>query len=180
MIAYGEMFQVGYVVPDLDAALAHWTERMKVGPFFLYPMPIPFRSVAFRGNRIDPPDVIRRVAVGYAGDMMIELIEPGSAPSTYREFLGAGLQGVHHLGAMADDLDATRDRMIADGATVIMEGKLAVGEFCYLEFGGDPPGTLYELMNGSDDRRALFGSMKAAAQGWDGKDPVRQLGSLKP
>lgn len=179
-MAYGEIFQLGYVVPDLDAALAHWTGRMGVGPFFLYPTPLQFVSLSLRGVPLDDrSDVIRRVAVGYAGDMMIELIEPGATPSIYTEFVDAGLSGVQHLGAMAESVAATRDRMVGDGAVVVWEGRLTAGEFCYLDVGEGPLGSpLYELMNASDERRNLYARMKQAAIDWDGSDPVRQFASL--
>ena len=32
---FGPIFHVGYAVPDLDKALAYWTDVMGVGPFFL-------------------------------------------------------------------------------------------------------------------------------------------------
>lgn len=177
MMGYGTPFQAGYVVPDLDAALDHWTRRMKVGPFFLYPQPVPIARVVYRGQVLDRTDIIRRVAVGYAGDMMIELIEPGPAPSAYREFIAAGLQGLHHIGAVAEDFEGVRAQMIADGATVVMEGSLPGATFCYLEFGNDPPGTLYEIMDGSEARRRKFGAFREAARDWDGSDPVREAAS---
>ncbi|MFD1961471.1 hypothetical protein ACFSHP_24900 [Novosphingobium panipatense] len=36
---YGRIFQIAYVVPDLDQAVAHWTGTMGVGPFYDFPLP---------------------------------------------------------------------------------------------------------------------------------------------
>ncbi len=175
MSGYGTAFQAGYVVEDLDAALEHWTQRMKIGPFFLYPSTIPFVRVEYRGALLERTDIIRRVAVGYAGDMMIELIEPGDAPSAYREFLDAGLRGLQHLGHATDQFDAMRARAIADGGEEVMAGVLPGSRFSYIDFGGDQPGTIVELMEIGPDRRASFDAMKRAAAQWDGTDPIRSV-----
>ena len=178
MMGYGVPFQAGYVVPDLDAALQHWIRRMKVGPFFLYPRPVPIERVVYRGTVLDRTDIIQKVAVGYAGDMMIELIEPGPAPSAYHEFLEAGGTGLHHIGAVAKDFDGVRAHMLADGATIVMEGSLPGASFCYLEFGNDPPGTIYEIMDGSEARARKFAAFKAASLDWDGQDPIREAADV--
>src|SRR3546814_2994632 len=54
----------------------------------------------------DEYDVLSHAALAYSGDMMIEMIRPGSDPSPYRDFLDAGRRGVHHLGTVATDYDA--------------------------------------------------------------------------
>ncbi|MFD2137196.1 hypothetical protein ACFSLT_22255 [Novosphingobium resinovorum] len=36
---YGRIFQIAYVVPDLDEAVEHWTKSMGVGPFYDFPIP---------------------------------------------------------------------------------------------------------------------------------------------
>jgi hypothetical protein len=35
ILIFGEIRQNGYVVRDIDSALRHWTEVIRVGPFFL-------------------------------------------------------------------------------------------------------------------------------------------------
>lgn len=47
------------------------------------------------------------VALGYQGDMQIELVAvTNNAPSPYRTEEGQGLSGLHHLARIVDDLDA--------------------------------------------------------------------------
>lgn len=104
---FGPVFQIAYVVEDMEAAIAHWTRTMGVGPFSRFPLPLAADSIEVRGRRVPvDEDLLAAVALSYSGDTMIELIQPGAAPSTYREFLDAGRRGVHHVGAFADDYDA--------------------------------------------------------------------------
>jgi hypothetical protein len=43
------IMQNAFVVPDLEAAIDHWTRIMQVGPFFLFEH-IPFAELWFRGQ----------------------------------------------------------------------------------------------------------------------------------
>src|SRR3546814_17473623 len=95
---FGPIFQTAYVVEDIDGALDHWTRVLGVGPFFMFPTPLPFAWLKRDEVLTDEYDVLSHAALAYSGDMMIELIRPGSDPSPYRDFLHAGRRGVHHLG----------------------------------------------------------------------------------
>ena len=85
---FGNVFQIAYVVDEIEKHIDYWTQVMGVGPFFHFPVPLPFEWLRANGTdlAVDAP-VFKAVAVAYSGDTMIELIEPGSAPSTYRDFL---------------------------------------------------------------------------------------------
>lgn len=103
---FGPIFQAAYVVTDFDAAVAHWTGTIGVGPFFLFPTPLPFEWLERRGERTTEFDILSHCGLAYSGDTLIELIAPGSAPSPYREFLDAGRRGLHHVGTIATDYGA--------------------------------------------------------------------------
>jgi hypothetical protein len=100
---------------------------------------------------------------------------PGPAPSPYRAFLAAGGSGIHHLGFAARDFARQRAAALDSGMEMVLEGASSLARFAYLE--GDPafPGTMVELIEMNEAIDALFGRMKAAAQGWDGRDPIRRL-----
>jgi hypothetical protein len=172
---FGPIFQIAYVVEELEPALAHWSERLGVGPFFLFPMPLAFDWLNLDEAPAADANVLGGVALAYSGETMIELIVPGPAPSTYRKFLDAGRRGVHHLGTVADDYDAQMAAARAAGIKVIMEGELPLSRFAYLETDRDYSGTMIEIIDMRPPMRELFEIVKGASRGWDGRDPVRSL-----
>lgn len=170
----GPAFQTCYLADALEPALGYWTEVLGIGPFFVLP-PRRFERLSYRGTPTDERDIIADVALGYTGDMQIEIIVPGPAPSTYRDFLAAGHKGVHHLGMASRDYDRQRASALDAGLTVAMEGASSLTRFAYLE--GDPaqPGTIVELVEMNPVIEDVFARIKTASVGWDGRDPIRQI-----
>jgi hypothetical protein len=174
--AFGPVFQVAYIVENLDSAIIHWTREIGVGPFFPFPTPLIFDWLEVRGECVaNDIDMFAGVALSYSGDTMIELIQPGSAPSTYREFLDAGRTGVHHLGTMTDRYDEQMAAARAAGITVAAEGKLPLSRFAYLDTDLLFPGTMIEIIEPQPLMIELFATIKAAARTWDGSTPVRAM-----
>lgn len=170
---FGRVFQIAYVIEDVDAAIAHWTQTMGVGPFVRFPVPLQADWIEVRGKRVPADeDIFAAVAIAYSGDTMIELIQPGFAPSPYREFLGAGRQGVHHLGTYADDYDAQMATARTAGIGVAMEGVLPMSRFAYLDTDLLWPGTMVEIIEAKPAMHDYFGAIQAAARDWDGKEAV--------
>ena len=70
------VFQMAYVVEDIDASMQRWIDQLKVGPWFLLPH---FTGVdpTYRG---EPTDADVALAMAHAGHMLVELIEmdPGT------------------------------------------------------------------------------------------------------
>ena len=175
---YGPVFQIAYVVKDMDAALAHWTGTMGVGPFYRFPLPLPFDWLRLDETAADSAaqaGMLGAVAIAYSGDTMIELITPGATPSPYTRFLEQGRHGVHHLGTIATDYDAQMAAARAAGIAVVMEGELPLSRFAYLETDALWPGTMVEIIDMRPPMVELFDMIKAAAKDWDGKDPVRKM-----
>lgn len=171
---YGSLFQHGYVVPDADAAARDWAARMGVGPFFIYPTPIPFQLLKLWGEPVSYP-VHRRVLMGYSGAVQIELIQPCDAPSPYLDFLRARGPGLQHFGFLCDDFDGQLAAAEARGMVRAIEGQQALSRICYLTDPDDPQAPMIELVDLRPERRAVFDRMRAAATEWDGRDPIRAL-----
>jgi len=91
-----EFFQLGYVTGDLDAAMAMWRSRYAVPDFFVFNP----RAFPAPGGMAVP----LRVALGYQGSLMIELIEPDPADAgLYKGALRSdGGTMLHHLGYLVD------------------------------------------------------------------------------
>ena len=123
---YGPIFQVAYVVKDFEAALRHWTEVVGVGPFYLFPQPIPFTRLELRGVQQSDTQLTAQAALAYSGETQIEIILPGSMPSPYHEFLASGRKGMHHIGVDCLDFDAQLKHATDSGIEAVV-GRRAAG-----------------------------------------------------
>lgn len=169
----GSVRQNGYVVPDLDDALSHWTEVLGVGPWF------PIRNITLSPSvyRGAPATTEISLAVANSGDLQIELIEVhGDSPSVFREFIDGSTCGLHHLAWWTDEFDAVVDQADAARWKVIQSGDLMGTRFCYFDTEAHQ-GTVAELMELNEMSRWLADQTRNAATDWDGvTDPIRQLG----
>ena len=52
--AFGPVFQIAYVVEDVESAIAHMTKVMGIGPFFMFPVPLQAEWIEVRGERVAP------------------------------------------------------------------------------------------------------------------------------
>lgn len=173
---YGKIFQIAYVVPDIDEAIDHWTRNMGVGPFFDFPVPLPLDelSVDDAPAAVDTP-LFGGVSISYSGTTMIELIQPGSAPSTYRDFLESGRSGVHHYGTWIDDFEATLAHARSSGVPVVLEGRLPLSRFAYLDTARDGLSPLMEVIAPLPPMIELLDHIKSEASVWDGNTPRRSI-----
>lgn len=168
----GKVVQFAYLPSDFDAALKYWTQTVGVGPFFLMEN-IHLGGMKYRGV---PTDAVFSIAIGYWGDIQIELCRAeNDAPSIYNgEY--AVTDRLHHICIFVDSIDEARRACAAVGAEVIVEGQVGdSGEVIYVDAGGGP-GTLIELLQPMAGSDGLFAMMQEAAQTWDGTDPLRPLG----
>ena len=166
----GPVMQIAFVPEDFDAAVRHWTQVMGVGPFFL------LENIQLEDSRYlgAPNTCLFSIALAYWGDLQVELIrQENDAPSIYR---GAAGQGLHHICLITDDIAAARATAEAAGATVLVEGKVgADGAVIYVDSGGGP-GCIVEVLQPATGMLDLFAMIRAAAQDWDGSEPLRRLG----
>lgn len=171
---FGEIKQLGFVVPDLDATLQHWAGHLGVGPFFRVEVVAPDGFV----HRGRPSAARFAAALGNSGPMQIELIQPlDDEPSLWREFLDEGREGLQHVAYWTDDFDRVHAEATAAGYREAHGGVLNGGRFTYFET-DVPGGYAVELSEQSPAKRAFFGAIREAARDWDGSDPVRSLGDL--
>jgi catechol 2,3-dioxygenase-like lactoylglutathione lyase family enzyme len=173
---FGEIRQVAYLVPDIEAAMDHWASRLGVGPWYYNPR-VPIRNYFYRGERHEPHN---SVALANAGGLQIELLQTrNDVPSMYRDFLRAGHQGVQHVAYWTEDFDADLARARAAGFEVCMGGEVGErGRFVYFEDRSPLPGTTIELSEVAGPKGKLFTLIREAARGWDGRDPVRPFPDL--
>jgi len=161
---------MGYVVRDIDRAMRHWVDVCGVGPWF-YVDKLPITAFRYHGIRYD--GIHLSIALANSGDVQIELIQQRcDTPSMGRDFLAAGREGLQHWSSWPEDYDAIYQRALASGYTVGQEGDSPRGRFVYFASEGHP-GTVIEMADLTPTRRRIFDQIRAAAQGWDGRDPIR-------
>lgn len=169
---FGGIHQNGYVVENLDAALAQWVDSMGVGPFFKLGR-LELEYYVYRG---EPSPLEVAVAVGFAGSLQIELIQQlNHAPSHYRDFIARHGYGLQHLGVFVDDYDATIERMERANLPMAVRGKVRNGpRFAYFET-GPLPGTMLEIADNTSAVAAGYAMMHELAASWTGEEPVRRF-----
>ncbi len=171
----GAIFELCQVVRDLDKALAHWTEVLGVGPFFVFDVPV-LPGQLYRGA---PTAVSMRVAFAFSGGLLIELLQQtNNGLSVFLEMLAEKGEGYHHVMPRAD-YDTTYARFSARGYDVAFSGAMPSGErFCLFDMRRDNGGYV-ELMEISPAMEAMLAKMHKAHLNWDGRTaPVRSLTAL--
>ena len=166
----GAIRQIGYVVRDIDAALEQWV-AMGVGPWFV--MRALRQDVSYRG---EPCSVTLSLAWANSGDMQLELIQQtDDAPSIYTEFLAAHGEGFQQLCWWTEDFDATMAAVDEAGWPVVWVGGADQGQrYAYVE----PPtgAAIAEITARTEALEGMASMVSAAAEDWDGSDPIRRLG----
>lgn len=170
---HGGIIQMAYVVPDIRAAIATWVRDLRAGPFFLLDH---FTGVdpVYRGR---PSEADVAIAMGFAGHMQIELIQPNDDhPSVYRELIDRSGYGFHHFGRASHDLAADIAAMERRGyGLAFRAGVPTGGEVAYLD-GGDQAAGFVELIAATAGMDAAFTEFWRASVDWDGADPIRAFG----
>jgi methylmalonyl-CoA/ethylmalonyl-CoA epimerase len=129
----GRLFQIAFVVSDLDAALARYTAVLGGEPWRVFTFSAEIhRAAEYRGR---PTDFSVRLALNGTSPQY-ELIEPQSGPGVHRDWLDERGEGFHHVGVIVDSLDDTVERMGAAGYEAIQTGSGfgAAGDGAYAYF----------------------------------------------
>ncbi|MEN7538667.1 VOC family protein [Aurantiacibacter flavus] len=167
----GTIAQTAFIVPDLMAAIAHWTADMHAGPFFVLPhLLAPGQTYRGLESRADVT-----LAMGFAGHMMIELIQPlDTNPSVYRETIQLRGHGFHHFGIAVEDVDAASADYQARGYHEAYRASVPTGgEVVYLDNGDGAATGFIELLPVNPAMDATFTRFWEASRDWDGSDPAR-------
>jgi catechol 2,3-dioxygenase-like lactoylglutathione lyase family enzyme len=172
----GTRTQLAFVVSDLEAAVAYWTECMGVGPFVVIEKSVGDRRVVYRGR-----DTAMDYSLGfsYLGDTQIELIwQFNDAPSPYKDFLDGGREGLHHIAFWPADFEAACVELQKSGFKEVCTMYLSDGARNVAYY--DTPGLLgamVEIVPMTPARSAYFGRIKKLVDAWDGSRPLRRFAS---
>src|SRR5262249_47154302 len=125
----GPIRQIGYVVTDLDEALASWVE-LGVGPWLV------IRGLHMQANyRGEPCETTISMALSNSGELQVELIcQHDDTPSIFTEFLTASGPGYHQLAYWAEDFESAMEAVKQAGWPVVWSGGENFGvRFAYVE-----------------------------------------------
>lgn len=169
---FGPVMQLGFVVPDLEHAMRHWLDKVRLGPFFVLEH-VKFAQVLHRGK---PTDIDMSVGLAQWGEVQVELIQQfNDAPSIYTEFAGRRQGGLQHLGVMTNSVADDLARLKKVGIAAVQQGHTGTGiRFAYVDT-DDHPGAMIELIEAGPAITGFFQLVRDAAQGWDGNEPIRRM-----
>ena len=167
----GAVTQFAYVVDDIVRATSDFTERLRIGPWF---MRGPFQPPAgrFRG---EPTTPLLSLARAFAGHAMVELIEQhDDAPSVYHEDDGPRRYGFHHWAIVSECFEADLERYAELGYEQVYADLLPSGSrVVYVDSTADLPGMI-EVIEYSEAQERVYDEIYRASIGWDGSQPVRR------
>ncbi len=106
------VIQLAFVVEDLEDAMESFTRRLGVGPWTV------LRDFAGENPRYrgEPTEARAHIALGFAGRMQYELIQPADdLPSVHRDVIRDSGYGFHHFGHARSDFDSAVAEMRAAG-----------------------------------------------------------------
>lgn len=167
------IIQMAYVVEDIQASMEAWTRDTGTGPWFVLDS---FTGVdpVYRGQ---PAQGAVSIAMGFAGHMQIELLQPlDDHASVYKDTIDTIGYGFHHWGIGSRTFDADIAKYEALGYELAFKAGVPTGgSVGYMDTKGALPGFI-EVIEIGEGMDAAFTSFYAASLAWDGSDPVRSFG----
>ena len=167
--------QLAYKVNDLEAAAAAHYRQFGSGPFFVL-RHVALASSQHRGveRRFDHSS-----AYGQWGSVMVELVvQHNPDDSALHDMFpwGSGKEGLHHTALFVDDLDAAIARFAAEGAPLAQLSVTTSGTaFAFVDTRASL-GHMLELYEPTGQLAGFYEFVADAAQDWDGRDLLRELG----
>ena len=144
------IFQVAVVVHDLDAAAARHTALLGSGPWRVYEFgPHMMQRYTMYGE----PATARTLLALNDSRPQVEIIQPLSGPSIYQDWLDRRGEGLHHVAALVESVDAVVEAAANQGIGVLSSGEAfgvgGSGKFAYLDSEG-VLGTVLEVVEPPD------------------------------
>ena len=169
----GGIAQTAYVVEDLQASIRRFIEDTGAGPFFV----LDHFLVPGQVYRGDESRADITIAMGFAGHMLMELIQPlDDHPSVYQETIRHRGYGFHHFGIACADVDAaSRDYQRRGYHEAFRAAVPTGGEVVYLDNGDAAQWGFLELLPVTPGMDETFTRFWKASRDWDGSEPIRSF-----
>lgn len=125
-----DIYQTGFVVDDIDAAVDRWRRTTGLGDF-QYIHHVQVDGGLYRGA---PTQIDFSVAVIQTPTLNIEFIaQHDDVPSCYRDLFPRGREGLHHVAVRSFDYDADLQRYLEDGFVSAFCGTYQGTRFNYID-----------------------------------------------
>jgi len=135
--------QVGIIVADIEKTSRAWAEVLGIeAPVARLTDPLDQAHTRYCG---EPTEARAKLAFMDLGQVQLELIEPVGGPSTWRDFLEAPGQGIHHIAFRIQGMDDVIARLEARGIPPVQRGDYTGGRYGYLD-GVPELGAILELL----------------------------------
>ena len=165
----GPARQIGFVVRDIDAAMQSFID-MGIGPWYVIRQ-LPLQAY-YRGRACE---VVQSMALANSGEMQLELIQQHcDTPSIFTEFLESHGEGFHQLAWWVHDFAAAVRAAEAAGHPVVWAGAEGGTPYAYVKPPAGPV-EIIEIMELNAVTDGMAARVRAAAEDWDGTNPVRSL-----
>jgi len=171
----GEPHHCAYVIDDIEATVNRLADQLGAGPFFLIEN-VPLENVLSRG---EPAEFVHNSAFGYCGGGAIELMEVLSlAPERVQKGFSGPRPRIHHVAYVLPPTEVAVLRSSLDdrGLTEYLSSQLGEVETT-LHDASAALGHDIEIHVESEGLRDFFEMVRAGADGWDGSEPLRPVGS---
>jgi catechol 2,3-dioxygenase-like lactoylglutathione lyase family enzyme len=125
-----KVVQVAIVVRDIEASSKLWAE--------LLGMPVPEISTTRPGHEVkeiyrgQPSEGQVKLTFFNLGQVVIELLQPISEGTSWKEFLDKKGEGVQHLGFQVEDPDKTSKALEKAGYPIIHQGRYDTDDGTYI------------------------------------------------
>jgi hypothetical protein len=130
----GGIAQTAFIVPNLHEAIGRWVTDMRAGPFFVLPhFLVPGQTYRGEESRADIA-----IGMGFAGHMLIELIQPLDERSPYAASLAehSGADHVHHVRFEVEDYERAGARLDVLGLRRMLDAEFAGADGVSPRFAG--------------------------------------------
>ncbi len=123
--------QIGIVVRDVERAAREFAEAFGI------PVPEAKWTAGFESAQTQyrgaPSTARAKLAFMRFGSLDIELIEPDTEPSTWREFLDARGEGVHHIAFVIEGMKGRVRELETRGFPLVQKGEYTGGRYAYID-----------------------------------------------
>ncbi|MFQ3294626.1 MAG: methylmalonyl-CoA/ethylmalonyl-CoA epimerase [Natrialbaceae archaeon] len=138
-----EISQIGIVVEDLDDGMERYGAILGLTEWEVYRFEPPtLTKTTLRGEE---HDYSMKLALGFIGEMMMELIEPMEGESLYTEHLEEQGEGLHHIACFAfEDPHGVVEEFEDAGMPVVQSGNFGGTRYWYFDTTDVLNGVIFE------------------------------------
>jgi hypothetical protein len=169
-VELGRIVQVAYAVEDVRAAARRFAEQLGAGPFFVRHHELP-RRVDHRGS---DAEFDHSSAYGQWGPVQVELVEIHRAHPASLADVVQRTSGIHHVATFVASIDAEQRRLVDLGWPPVMTAETPSGLRYAFHDARPSLGHLLEVYEPAPGVLRLYAMVAAAAEAWDGTEPVRE------